>query len=243
MARPIPSKAAVRGGLGLCTLHQPQITRDADGNVTAITIDTSPTALSYWTGRLYQQKVVQITSNINVSAEGLAPSTLETTDSGPKVREFFHRFIPMYRRPGQQATAGSMEILTDETGWTDEQTVASDVPLEDMLIMVLYGGDYINTDDGTSWFAPIDILLVSIGNESKSVTNSANTWRRKNWVLNSHLPPADITVPVSALKAFFTANNVGANFVGAEPSTLTQFVLPKDVAVIEYDVELSKRVA
>jgi len=241
MANPLTRDAAVRGGHGCCAFLPVKLENDR----TVLDVTASNV---FYTGRIYANKVIQITSGFTVAAEGTVTGNLETTNRGPKTTAFLNKYLSMYTRPGQAAAAAGMETLTDETGWTDDTgTAGGTVPINEQLIAIQFGGEFLNSNDGTSWYIPIDVAMVSLGNETASTTNAANTWGRRNWTLNGHVPENDIEIPLTILQSIFseTANDIGIEIENildtsdlTGTSTLSALTLRKNVGKEEFIIEV-----
>jgi len=212
--------AAVRGGHGCCGFLCVKEDKNEKGEIITV-LDTTNSLNGFYTGRLYPNKVVQITSGFTVTAEGTVTGTLETTNRGPRTHEFLNRYLSMYRRPGQAAQANGMEKLTDETSATEPEGAGGTVPIDEQLIALQFGGEFLNSrseNNGVvTWYIPVDVALVSLGNETASTTNAANTWGRKNWTLNGHVPANDIKINITLLSSIFKAdtNDIGINIISA----------------------------
>jgi len=234
----LPKDAAVQAGHGCCGFL-PLTKNSTTGETELATIGVD--YLDFYTGRIYANKVIQITSGFSVSAEGVVTGNLETTNRGPVTSTFLERYLPMYKGQVATASVAGMETLTDEAGWTDDTggAAVANVPVEDQLVAIQFGGPFLNSASGTptTWYIPIDVALVSLGNETASNTYAANTYGRRNWVLNGQIPANEIEIPLTTLQAFTTRNDIGIDIVGIYGSA-TSIILRKDIAKEEFIIEV-----
>ena len=202
--------AAVRSGHGCCAFLSVKLDTDKNSpTYNQVVPDPDNPANGFYTGRVYPNKIVQITSGFTVAAEGTVTGNLETTNWGPITKRFVDKYLSMKTRPGQAAQMAGMETLTDETGSTDETSSAGgSVPINEQLIAIQFGGEFMNSmsenSDGIkTWYILIHIALVSLGNETASVTHAANTYGRRNWTLNGQTANNDIDISLSYLQGIF----------------------------------------
>ena len=234
----LTNDAAVQGGHGCCGFL-PLMKNTTTGDTELATIGGN--YLDFYTGRNYPNKVIQITSGFSVSAEGAVTGTLETTNRGPKTATFLERYLPMYKGSGASASVAGMETLTDETGWNDDTGGAAvvNVPVDDQLVAIQFGEPFLGSASGTpsTWYIPIDVAVVSLGNETASNTLAANTYGRRNWTLNGQPPANDIEISLAKLQAFTTANDIGIDIVAIQGSA-TSITLRKGVSKEEFILEV-----
>jgi len=243
--------AAILGGYG-CTTFTPLKKVDAiepvgDNPGTPAKIEPNE-AIADWfhTGKLYENKVVQTTSSLDVAEDGKVTGSLETTNYGPESDKFVQDYVPIYQPNWrQQANASDVETITDETGWKSQtEAAAPNVELDKMLLAIFWGGNYTNSKEEVTvngvkeyhYTIRVDVALVSLGNQIASTTRTANTWMRRNFQLNGHIPDDNIEISIGDLNDKFK-NKIGLEVLGVQHDKYQdKIVLEKDTPIISYNL-------
>jgi hypothetical protein len=242
MALPLSPKSAPLGGHGACSMHQTateQTTATNGKPVNTTVIDTSSTAYDYFTGRVYENYVVQISSGFSVDDAGALTGTLETTGGGPETENFLQKFAPAYYDP--DGTSSEDITLTDETGRTITFNRSAG-RVDKQLVAIRWGGPFLETKTEDGVWMEIIASLVSIGNSTLTDSYAANTFKPTTFNLIGHKPKSDIKISFAFLKQWLDDNpEMGIELVRFY-GDVTELVLPKGHPKATFFIEVKERV-
>ena len=195
----------------------------------------------YYTGKIYKDKIIQITSSYTVATEGTLTGSLETTNYGPTTKAFLSQYAPMFYSENKRAAAATteMEELTDEWGWKGGGAAEASVPVDKMLLGLFWGGTFENQNN----VHYLKVGLCSIGNETVTSSFQNGQWMRRTFTLTGHYPSNDIILEFNNLRSICESEdiNIGLIPVNLLHEASGNIILPKDVQVDEYFVEVQYR--